>query len=254
MALINCRECGHCVSDKAAACPNCGAPVELSLTQNERTVLVNTPPTPVTPTVEHEEKPEETKSSGALIIAIGLIVVIIIVLIGILAGGPSENSLRSQRVADSLHRVEQERIERERAKWQDADSIRKYINGTVWTYTETLVDGDGYWYKLEFKNNKVYYYEVSPSKGSWGRPSVSSYKIEDKRYINTGEKYTCISWWVGGSYISREQILNISSLTNPENINTEETPRAEMQFVNNILGKKDYNGVKVKNRDENPWH
>ena len=254
MALINCRECGHCVSDKAAACPNCGAPVELSLTQNERTVLVNTPPTPVTPTVEHEEKPEETKSSGALIIAIGLIVVIIIVLIGILAGGPSENSLRSQRVADSLHRVEQERIERERAKWQDADSIRKYINGTVWTYTETLVDGDRYWYKLEFKNNKVYYYEVSPSKGSWGRPSVSSYKIEDKRYINTGEKYTCISWWVGGSYISREQILNISSLTNPENINTEEIPRAEMQFVNNILGKKDYNGVKVKNSDANPWH
>jgi type II secretory pathway pseudopilin PulG len=28
MALINCSECGHEVSDKAASCPNCGAPIE----------------------------------------------------------------------------------------------------------------------------------------------------------------------------------------------------------------------------------
>lgn len=28
MALIKCKECGHEVSDKAAACPNCGCPIE----------------------------------------------------------------------------------------------------------------------------------------------------------------------------------------------------------------------------------
>lgn len=28
MALINCTECGHEVSSKASACPNCAAPVE----------------------------------------------------------------------------------------------------------------------------------------------------------------------------------------------------------------------------------
>ena len=28
MALINCGECGKSVSDKAAACPHCGAPVK----------------------------------------------------------------------------------------------------------------------------------------------------------------------------------------------------------------------------------
>ena len=27
MALVNCRECGKQISDQAAACPNCGAPV-----------------------------------------------------------------------------------------------------------------------------------------------------------------------------------------------------------------------------------
>lgn len=30
MALIKCSECGHDVSDKAAACPNCGCPVKVS--------------------------------------------------------------------------------------------------------------------------------------------------------------------------------------------------------------------------------
>ena len=28
MALIKCNECGHEVSDKASACPNCGCPIE----------------------------------------------------------------------------------------------------------------------------------------------------------------------------------------------------------------------------------
>ena len=46
MALIDCRECGHRISDKATTCPNCGAPVELSLDKNEQTVLANTPSTP----------------------------------------------------------------------------------------------------------------------------------------------------------------------------------------------------------------
>lgn len=31
MALINCSECGHQVSDKATTCPNCGCPIEAQL-------------------------------------------------------------------------------------------------------------------------------------------------------------------------------------------------------------------------------
>lgn len=31
MALIKCSECGHDVSDKAAACPSCGAPISAQL-------------------------------------------------------------------------------------------------------------------------------------------------------------------------------------------------------------------------------
>ena len=252
MALIDCRECGHRISDKATTCPNCGAPVELSLDKNEQTVLANTPSTPPPPIMEQKDNTEEKKSSGALIFVIGLILIIITVFIGLIAGGSSSSS-RSSYVADSLYRVEQERIERERAKWQDADSIRKYINGTVWTFTQVLEDGVGQWYKLEFKKNKVYCYEVKPSDGKWGRPKVCAYKIEEKHYVDTGGKYTCISWWLPGAYLRREQILNITSLTNPENINTENTPRAEMQFYYNPIIGKDIDGIKVVNKDINPW-
>lgn len=37
MALIQCNECGQSVSDKAANCPNCGAP--LSSTENKEAIL-----------------------------------------------------------------------------------------------------------------------------------------------------------------------------------------------------------------------
>lgn len=253
MALINCRECGHCVSDKAAACPNCGAPVELSLTQKEQTVLANISPTPTPPAIEQEDNTEEKKSSGMIIIVVGLILILVIIFIAIIGGSYSNSYSRSSYVADSLHRVEQERIERERAKWQDADSIRKYINGTVWTYTQVLEDGKGQWYKLEFKKNKVYCYEVKPSDGKWGRPKVCAYKIEEKHYVDTGGKYLCISWWLPSSFLSREQVLNISSITNPENINTENTPRAEIQFYYNPTIGKDIDGIRVVNKDVNPW-
>ena len=35
MALINCKECGQAVSDKATVCPKCGAPIERMVTCDE---------------------------------------------------------------------------------------------------------------------------------------------------------------------------------------------------------------------------
>ena len=40
MALIKCTECGHEVSDKASACPNCGCPLEKESICNECGQLV----------------------------------------------------------------------------------------------------------------------------------------------------------------------------------------------------------------------
>ena len=36
MALIKCKECGHEVSDKASACPNCGCPIDSVETYQEQ--------------------------------------------------------------------------------------------------------------------------------------------------------------------------------------------------------------------------
>ena len=40
MALIKCSECGKEVSDKASACPNCGAPVEIENNMQENNLKV----------------------------------------------------------------------------------------------------------------------------------------------------------------------------------------------------------------------
>lgn len=38
MALINCSECGESISDKAAACPKCGAPITTYATSDDTPV------------------------------------------------------------------------------------------------------------------------------------------------------------------------------------------------------------------------
>jgi TM2 domain-containing membrane protein YozV len=40
MALISCDECGKQISDRAAACPNCGAPIAGNLPRTSVTPLV----------------------------------------------------------------------------------------------------------------------------------------------------------------------------------------------------------------------
>jgi uncharacterized paraquat-inducible protein A len=40
MALVNCHECGNSVSDHAAACPKCGAPVIARIRRQRKAYLV----------------------------------------------------------------------------------------------------------------------------------------------------------------------------------------------------------------------
>lgn len=80
--------------------------------------------------------------------------------------------------------------------YSSIDSVSKNIDSTFWTFTEDLstVDGVDRWYRLHFKDGKLYFYEVSPSEGNWGEPLVTNYKIEERRYSNNGEKFVCITW------------------------------------------------------------
>ena len=84
-------------------------------------------------------------------------------------------------------------------KWNDIEEVKSSLNGTIWTYTSSIGEDDMFnmWCKLEFKNDKLYYYEVSPSKGEWGEPQVCDYSIEERRYSNTGRRYIGIFWESG---------------------------------------------------------
>lgn len=58
MALIQCSECGREVSDKAAACPGCGAPIAAPAAS----------PAPAAPVVQQVQIVRQPKSRGVYII------------------------------------------------------------------------------------------------------------------------------------------------------------------------------------------
>ena len=41
MALIECSECGHMVSDKAIVCPECGNPIKSKNTFNWKKIILS---------------------------------------------------------------------------------------------------------------------------------------------------------------------------------------------------------------------
>ncbi len=73
MALINCPECGKEVSDKATTCPNCGCPINSSITDTQdmsalwtdivspSTPQANTTPPTVMPAYNIADTPKSSK-------------------------------------------------------------------------------------------------------------------------------------------------------------------------------------------------
>lgn len=100
MALIDCKECGNKVSDKAQACPKCGAPVELDQ-----------------PEEKNEGEPKK-KSKVGLFCGIGVLIVAIIVALFLLVPDLRfwEDTKRSSRShsddSDDIENCERDSIER----------------------------------------------------------------------------------------------------------------------------------------------
>ena len=70
MALIKCSECGRDVSDKATACPNCGAPVQ---------VISNAPDQSKNGWDWDKDKVSNQNTAGCLSIGIALVVVFTVI-------------------------------------------------------------------------------------------------------------------------------------------------------------------------------
>ncbi len=133
MALITCKNCGRPVSDKAPACPHCGAEIEPAATQARPE-----PGAEFVPDAEDSVKP--TISPVVAIIAIAIIA------IGAMAGyylyQQEMERQRAEFVRDSLAQVERERIAAERARIAAEkarqDSIRRVHETIVNGYLEAL--------------------------------------------------------------------------------------------------------------------
>ncbi len=126
MALITCKNCGRPVSDKAPACPHCGAEIEPAATQARPE-----PGAEFVPDAEDSVKP--TISPVVAIIAIAIIA------IGAMAGyylyQQEMERQRAEFVRDSLAQVERARIAAEKAR---QDSIRRVHETIVNGYLEAL--------------------------------------------------------------------------------------------------------------------
>jgi len=100
MALIECKECGKSISDKAGACPNCGAPIQQS----------TMPPVAETKPVS-QPTPAPKKKRSILWYILGAIV-----LVGVLGAifGPSESE-RKAKEAEKIAAIEAAKTPEQRA-------------------------------------------------------------------------------------------------------------------------------------------
>lgn len=167
-------------SDKATTCPKCGTSVEQQAEEKKR---------------QKNSVSSFVSSTGCWIRSIVILSILGFLVMIVISGFVVYYSVISTIIDDSDKKEELREL-RHIEMYSSVDSVSKNINSTFWTFTEDLstVDGVDYWYRLHFKDGKLYFYEVSPSEGNWGEPLVTNYEIEERRYSNNGEKYVCVTW------------------------------------------------------------
>nr|MDA8228386.1 hypothetical protein [Desulfitobacterium hafniense] len=81
MALIKCTECSKEVSDKAAACPNCGCPVSNQLNKFQNLHGDSTVDNDITPSPQtgHKSKPVGKSSRNMLVPVIVMLVLAVLI-------------------------------------------------------------------------------------------------------------------------------------------------------------------------------
>ena len=136
MALTNCPECDSRISDKAAACPHCGAPVEE--TQHNRREIAGT--------IDSTEKllSRKRKSTAAALLLIGSFATAMYILSGPTEGTPpmardpenpstTEAALARQKTADAIAADEKKKkAQQELAKAQKKEADEQRTRELIW--------------------------------------------------------------------------------------------------------------------------
>lgn len=113
-----------------------------------------------------------------------IVCVLIAIVVGFLVFAPEESNPYNNRPVS--HLVSNKITQGDIQSIKDVEEMRKAIDNTIWTYTET---GNLFWYKLVFNGNKVKIYTAMPSDGQWKLEEECSYTLEEGRYIDDGRRY-----------------------------------------------------------------
>lgn len=152
MSLIKCSECGKEISDKAAACPYCGCPVEISLSKIEKqakSAKEEKPKAAFKPNYAMTiEEPKQKQSEGSfafgIIIACVVLTLVITGIVAITSSGKTEQSMPSTSIQDtpkselnvkeyaqSTIEDEKRRVEAEKQLKYEINELRKHLRSTV---------------------------------------------------------------------------------------------------------------------------
>lgn len=86
MSIIRCKECGNMVSDKANACPHCGAPIDLTLSCGEKGAISPRFPNNENNDMKHVSSPYHANNKNNSNAWMWVLITILVVLLSIIAG------------------------------------------------------------------------------------------------------------------------------------------------------------------------
>lgn len=119
MALIACAECGNQVSDKASACPKCGAPTASTPIQAPPIASQSVAPQPVAPQSVAAPAPSRKVSPGFKVA---------IVLLALAGGGVYAFLAAQERAAElAKRRIEEDQARREAERQQREFELRERV-------------------------------------------------------------------------------------------------------------------------------
>lgn len=267
MALIQCYNCGKPVSDKANACPHCGAPVTSVINDANNSIPDNLEATNAEPDVPESITPPQQNeynfddsSNGGSKKAIWIILAVIAVL-GLGAGGWYWHDSETKRLErerelrqDSIDEVrEQERMAElalQQAEQARLDSIRQYEDQiknevrSMWEYRYT------YYLTPEFqrliqKDEEMYYDDYyscidgdiwTGEKDCYGS-DISSIELSDvhEKSATATVNYSCS----GNSYYSKLMLVRIDDEWRVNEIIHEDGCHVKQQLTRCIKEKND---------------
>lgn len=235
MALIKCTECGKEVSDKAATCPNCGAPISAPAPGGMQQ-----------PKVEVKVTQEKKKGSCLKTILIVFGAIFVLAFIGSMAGGDDD-------VKDvTSERTDSEEPKNETENNENVSEEKAEEKKTVFSVGETA----------EYKDVQVSLLGYQESSGNdWGTPESGNIFVFPEIEItnNSDEEISISSMLSFECYVddykvdfSSNAFMAISTEEGKKQLDGSVTPGKKLKGVLGIEVPSDWSAIEIYYKD-NAW-